>query len=315
MFKIKIDLYILSIVATAAISSLFPATGNISDYLNFIINIAIAFLFFFYGARLSPQQILNGLKNWKLHSIIAFCTFILFPILGMFFQVLVPKILPLKLYNGILFLSILPSTVQSSIAFTSIARGNIAGAICAATLSSVIGVFATPLLIVFLMDNDSAFTLEIFLNLMFQIVLPFILGQLLQPRINLFIHRNKFLLNYLDRGSILLLIYSAFSEAAELNIWKQFSFYKIIILIFILIVLLAFVMIISLGLSRFYGFSREDEIVIFFCGSKKSLTVGLPMASIMFPASQVAIIVIPLMLFHQIQLIVCAIIAQRYSKT
>jgi sodium/bile acid cotransporter 7 len=67
-------------------------------------------------------------------------------------------------------------------------------------------------------------------------------------------------------------------------------------------------------MSRRLGFSREDEITIVFCGSKKSLSSGIPMAKVFFAPGALGMVILPLMLFHQIQLMVCAVLAAQWAR-
>jgi sodium/bile acid cotransporter 7 len=311
---LPIDRYLIVMVLTVAAACLLPARGAAAVELNWAVKIAIACLFFLYGARLSPRAALDGLRHWRLHVVVLASTFVLFPLLGLGAQVLVPAVLPPNLYMGLLFLCVLPSTVQSSIAFTSIARGNVAAAICAASASNIVGIFATPLLVALVMNTQAGgFSFSVLGDILLQLLLPFVAGQLLRPLIGGFVAQHKKVLGYVDRGSILLVIYTAFSEGIVSGVWNGISLREIIGLGLASAVLLALVLVLTTIASRLLKFSREDEIVIVFCGSKKSLASGLPMASVLFAGSQASLIVIPLMLFHQLQLMVCAVLAQRYA--
>lgn len=313
--RLPIDPYILMMVATVAIASLLPAHGDGAVAVGWGVTVAIALLFFLYGVRLSPQAAIAGLRHWRLHSVVLLSTYVLFPLLGLAMGVLVPTLLSPELYTGVLFLCVLPSTVQSSIAFTSIARGNVAAALCAASASNIIGIFATPLLVALVMHNQGVgFSFGILRDIVLQLLVPFIAGQLLRPLLGAFVQRWKKVLGLLDRGSILLVIYAAFSEGVTSGVWQRVGVVDLIELGVASALLLALVLGLTTAAGRLLGFSREDEIVIVFCGSKKSLASGLPMASVIFAGSQVGLIVLPVMLFHQIQLMVCAVLAQRYAR-
>ncbi len=313
--RFSIDPYILMMVGTVAIASVLPAVGLGAVIANWAATLAIGILFFMYGAKLSPQAALTGLTHWRLHGMVLACTFILFPLLGLALGLLPERILPHQLYNGLLFLCVLPSTVQSSIAFTSIARGNVAAALCSASASNLIGIFVTPLLAALLMHTQSGgFSFRVLLDIITQLLLPFMAGQALRPWINGWLTRHKAPLSFVDRGSILLVIYTAFSEGVVSGVWHQLDLANLGVLIAISLVLLLVVLAITTLLSRFVmRFPVEDEIVMVFCGSKKSLASGLPMASVLFAGSQVGLIVLPLMLFHQMQLMLCATLARRYG--
>ena len=314
-FRSPVDPYILMMIATVVIASIIPAVGVGAVIANWAATLAIAILFFMYGAKLSPQAALIGLTHWRLHGVVLLCTFVLFPLMGLALGFLPESILPRSLYNGLLFLCVLPSTVQSSIAFTSIARGNVAAALCSASASNLLGIFVTPLLAALLLHTQSGgFSFGVLLDIVTQLLLPFMAGQALRPWINRWLTRNKSSLSFVDRGSILLVIYTAFSEGVVSGVWHQLDLANLGMLFVVSLVLLLVVLAITTILSRYVlRFPVEDEIVVVFCGSKKSLASGLPMASVLFAGSQVGLIVLPLMLFHQMQLMLCATLARRYG--
>lgn len=315
MRRFPIDPYILLMLATVVLASVLPASGRGAPLMSAATNVAIAFLFFLYGTRIAPAAAIEGLRHWRLHGAVLLTTYAVFPILGLAFGLLVPSVLSAPLYAGLMFLCVLPSTVQSSIAFTSIARGNVAAALCSASASNILGIFVTPILVALLMKTQgAAFSYTVLRDILLQLLAPFLLGQLLRPWIGGFIQRHKAVLGLVDRGSILLVIYTAFSEGVTSGIWHQLALGDLAVLVLCCCVLLALVLVFTTLLSRHaMGFSREDEIVLVFCGSKKSLASGLPMASVLFASAQVGLVVLPLMLFHQIQLMVCAYLARRYA--
>ena len=189
-----------------------------------------------------------------------------------------------------------------------------AAALCAASASNLLGVLITPLLAALLLSEQGAsLSGHAVQKLVLQLLLPFALGQLLRPRIFGFVVRHKKVLGLVDRGSILLVVYSAFSEGVVAGIWQALSLAALLALGLVCGLLLALVLVLTTLTSRRLGFSTEDEIAIVFCGSKKSLASGLPMASVLFPASTVSLTVLPLMLFHQLQLVACAWLARRYA--
>ena len=310
------DTFTILLVCTVLLASLLPATGTFADYFGIATKIAIALLFFLHGARLPRDVVVAGILLWRLHLAILASTFVLFPILGLAAGVLVPSVLPPALYTGILFLCVLPSTVQSSIAFTSMAGGNVPAAICSASASNIFGMFLTPLLVgvLFSIGGHGGFSLDALEQILLQLLAPFIVGQILQPWIGGWIRARKKLLTPVDRGSILMVVYLAFSEAVVEGLWHNFTALELGAVIVVDIVLLAIVLCVTMFGSRLLGFSKEDEITITFCGSKKSLASGVPMASAIFAGQSIGAIVLPLMLFHQIQLMACAVIAQRYAS-
>jgi sodium/bile acid cotransporter 7 len=311
----KPDNFTLAIVATVAISSFFPAVGAAGEALHYLTIFAIALLFFLHGARLSREAALAGALHWRLHLIVLGATFVLFPILGLILRQTLGAVLPDSLLVGLLFLCLLPSTVQSSIAFTSIAHGNVAAAVCSASLSNLLGIFITPALVALLMNLKGGVSLHAVLDIVLQLLAPFLAGHLLRPWIGDFVARHRYALGYVDRGSILLVVYLAFSEAVANGLWHVLSAGDLVKLLAVCALLLAIVLLATVFIARRLGFVRADEIVIVFCGSKKSLASGVPMAGVLFPLAQVGMIVLPLMLFHQIQLMVCAALAKRYAAS
>ncbi|GAU65992.1 hypothetical protein SSP35_02_03610 [Streptomyces sp. NBRC 110611] len=310
---LPVDGYLLALVGTVALAALLPARAAAATAADGAATGAVALLFFLYGARLSTREAMAGLRHWRLHLTVLACTFALFPVLGLAARVLVPHVLPPTLYTGLLFLCLVPSTVQSSIAFTSIARGNVAAAICAGSFSSIAGIVLTPLLAGLVLHGaGGGFSAGSLLSIGCQLLLPFLAGQLLRPRIGSLVARHRKALGYVDRGSILLVVYAAFSAGMVQGIWHQVTPLRLLCLLGVEAVLLAVMLTATSYGSRRLGFPREDRIAITFAGSKKSLAAGLPMASVLFGA-QAGLMVLPLMLFHQMQLMVCAVLAKRYA--
>ncbi|MBM4632496.1 bile acid:sodium symporter [Rhodococcus hoagii] len=314
--RFYIDGFILAIVAVAILGSLFPVSGGGQTVLDWATKFAIGFLFLLYGARLSPAEALQGLKHWRLHSVVFAATFVLFPLIGLALRILVPTVITDEMYTGILYLCLVPSTVQSSIAFTSIARGNVAGAIVSASFSNLLGVFVTPLLVILLMNTTGEATVDFssVLDIVLQLLLPFMVGQLIRPLVIDWLKKYAEPTKLVDRGSILLVVFSAFSESMNEHIWSTVTVLEVAAVVAVCCGILAVVLGATAFAGRKLGFSLPDRIVIIFCGSKKSLATGLPMASVLFAGQPVGLIVLPLMIFHQIQLIVCAALAQHYAK-
>ncbi|MES2338028.1 MAG: bile acid:sodium symporter family protein [Pseudomonadota bacterium] len=308
--------FVLALLGTVLIASLLPARGVWAQVFDIVADAGIVLLFFLNGAKLSREAIVAGARNWPLHLAVMGSTFVLFPLLGLGIAAL--PILDGPLAAGILFLTLLPSTVQSSIAFTAIARGNVAAAICSASFSNLLAIVATPALVALLMHSTGpggGMSFAAVRTILFQLLLPFLAGHLLRPVIGGFVARHKGAVTLVDRGSILLVVYSAFGAAVVGGLWSRISAHDLIVVAIVCVVLLALVLFATWALGRALRMPREDAIVLLFCGSKKSLASGVPMAGVLFPAAQVGLIILPLMLFHQIQLIACALIARRYADS
>ncbi|KFL31161.1 membrane protein [Devosia riboflavina] len=310
--RFGLDYYLLLLLGTVVLATLWPASGAGADIVDQIAYFAVALLFFLYGAKLNTSAILAGVANWRLQGLVFGFTYVVFPLCGLTLAALLSQWIEEELAIGIVYLSILPSTVQSSIAFTSIARGNVPAAVCAASLSNILGVFLTPALVAILLHaSGDGISLSSIVDIGLQILAPFIVGQLLRPLIGSFIGRHAVLTQIVDRGSILIIVYSAFSAGVVAGIWQEVGARSLTIIVLSDVVMLAFVMVGTVWAGRLVGLDRADRITLLFCGSKKSLASGLPMANILFAGQAVSMIILPLMLFHQIQLFVCAIIAQR----
>jgi sodium/bile acid cotransporter 7 len=312
--KLPIDPYIALIVGMVCLASLLPVHGSGAVVAGHLTTAAIALLFFLHGARLAPSAALAGARHWRLHAIVLAATFLLFPALALTARAMAPHLLTQPLWTGLILLSVLPSTVQSSIAFTSIAHGNVPAALCAATVSNLLGMILTPLLAGLLLSSHGGFSIHAVGDILVQLLLPFAAGQLSRPLLGAWAQRNKKLLGLVDRGSILLVVYTAFSEGVTQGLWHQLGIADLGRLLAVDAALLAAVLAVTTYGSRLLGFSRADEVTIVFCGSKKSLASGLPMATVLLAGQSVGMIVLPLMLFHQIQLMVCAWLAKRYAN-
>ena len=314
--RILFDNFTLALLAVVAIATLFPCEGRGAVFFEWLTAAAIALLFFMHGAKLSREAILAGAGHWRLHLLVFACTFVMFPLLGLVLKPVLTPMVGNDLYLGILYLFSLPATVQSAIAFTSLARGNVPAAICSAAASSLIGIFLTPLLVLLLMgvEGDSGSTLDSIGKIVLQLLVPFVAGQVARRWIGAWVTRNKTWLKTVDQSSILLVVYTAFSGAVVEGLWQLVPLGNLLGLVVACCLLLAIVLWLTSMLAKVFGFNLEDRITILFAGSKKSLATGVPMAQVLFATSAVGMIILPLMLFHQIQLMVCTVLAQRYAR-
>ncbi len=310
-----IDPFVFILLVMVVLATLLPCSGRSAEFFKTAANFAIVLLFFLHGAKLSREAILGGVLNWRLHLATLTVTFALFPLLGLVL-IRLPALDP-ALTTGVLYLTLLPSTVQSSIAFTSIAKGNVSAAVCAASLSNILGMFITPMLVALLMQvsgTQSQVSMEAVRRIAGQLLLPFVVGHLARPWIGAWVVRHKVLVGWVDRSSILLVVYTAFSHAVIDGLWTKCSVMSLFGQFVLCSGLLAFVLVTCWWIGGRLGLSREDSIVLLFCGSKKSLASGVPMAGVLFAPAEVGLIILPTMIFHQIQLIVCAIIARRMGE-
>lgn len=312
--KLLPDSFTMALLLTLVLASLLPASGNAAVAVDWLAMLTIVLLFFFHGARLARSAVIAGLVHWRLHLLILACTFVVFPLLAQLLAWLLPGLLSPVLWTGVLYLAVLPSTVQSSIAFVSIAKGNVPAAIASASASQVLGVLLTPLLAGLLAGGQGG---EVPLSgigkVALVILLPFVTGHLLRPWIGDFVARHKATIGITDRATILIAVYSAFSAAVLEGIWTRLPPQQLAALTLLCCVLLALMLLFTATAARRLGFGREDESTIVFCGTKKSLVQGIPMARVLFAGPDLGLILLPIMIFHQIQLMVCAVIARRYG--
>ena len=311
----KPDPLIVLIILAVIIAIIAPARGNFADIFGQLTNVAIALLFFLYGARLSTQEALNGLKHWRLHLTILAFTFVVYPLIGIALRPLT-AVISHDMYLGILFLTLVPSTVQSSVAFTSIAKGNVAGAIVSASASNLVGVIVTPLLVMLLMGTGGEVHIDtsVFGEIAMLLLAPFVLGQLTRRWVRKVAQSKA--TKVVDRGSIAMVVYSAFSKGVVDGIWSSISLWDLAFLVVFAAAFVAFMLWLTRKASQKMGFNRADAIAIEFCGSKKSLATGLPMASVIFASggASLGLLILPLMIYHQVQLMMCSWLAARYAQ-
>ena len=311
----KPDPLIVLIILAVIIAIIAPARGNFADIFGQLTNVAIALLFFLYGARLPTQEALNGLKHWRLHLTILAFTFVFYPLIGIALRPLT-AVISHDMYLGILFLTLVPSTVQSSVAFTSIAKGNVAGAIVSASASNLVGVIVTPLLVMLLMGTGGGVHIDTsaFGEIALLLLAPFVLGQLTRRWVRKVAQSKA--TKVVDRGSIAMVVYSAFSKGVVDGIWSSISLWDLAFLVVFAATFVAFMLWLTRKASQKMGFNRADTIAIEFCGSKKSLATGLPMASVIFASggASLGLLILPLMIYHQVQLMMCSWLAARYAQ-
>lgn len=315
---LALDRFTVLLVGMVLLATFFPVSGQAAQYFNTLTTVAIAILFFLHGAKLSREAVIEGILHWKMHLLVFAFTFFIFPVIGLLVKPILLPLLGQQLYWGFLFMCFLPSTVQSSIAFTSVAKGNVAGAVCSASFSNLIGMFITPVLVSFFILGQSQHGFDpttSIIQITLLLLVPFILGQLLRPYIFPYMAKVPSIVKAFDQGSILMVVYGAFSGAVVAGLWHQVSWKTLLILTIACSVLLTIIMLLALYLPRALGFNRADQITVFFCGSKKTLASGVPMAQILFIGQPLGMIVLPIMIFHQIQLMVCGVIANYLAKS
>lgn len=314
-FLPQLDRFTIGLLLSVGLGLLLPCAGGWDMVFALLSNSAIILLFFLYGARLSRQSIWEGITHWRLQGIVALSTFVVFPLIGLAFRPLWELSLGQELSLGMLYVCMLPSTVQSSITFTSIAKGNVAAAICSASISSLLGVFLTPLLVGFVWSTQGGgVDLSTFIDICMIILVPFVVGQFAQSWIGKWVMNHKNITSWTDHSTIWLVVYTAFSHAMNEGMWTSLPLLSLAKVLGFCAILLFLVLTITYYGAKKLGFSREDRLAIVFCGSKKSLATGIPMMNVIFAGFALGQLMIPIMIFHQLQLMVCAVLAKHWGQ-
>lgn len=278
----------------------------------------VALIFFLHGVLLSFAALKAGTLHWRLHVVVQGCTFLLFPLIGLAVLAAGGAALAPELRLGIFFLCALPSTVSSSVALTAAAKGNVPGAVFNATLSSLLGIALTPLWLELVTPAGGQHALPlgaVVRDLVIWLLLPLVAGQLCRPWLGDWAQRHKSGIHAVDRATILVLVYTSFCDSMQQGVWTGHGWLMIAAVVIGSVVLFAVVMAVVTGLSRALGFARADRIAAVFCGSKKTLASGVPMAQLMFGAHPgLGLILLPIMIYHPVQLLIGGMLARRWSR-
>lgn len=311
----RVDPFLLLLLAVAVAGSVVPATGPAFEVVRIASMVGIGLLFFLYGARLSAAETLHNLRHWRLQLSILSVTFVVLPVLGLGARLLTDAWLSPQLAAGLLLATLVPSTVQGCVVYTRIARGNVAAAVVSASTSNLLGVVLTPVLVALLLGGEARVDADSVLRIVLQLLAPFVLGQLLRPVVGGWVTRHDTGLKRFDRSTILLIVYVAFSEGAEAGIWSAAPGLDVVAVALLCAALLGAALGWCVAWGRLVGFDRGDRVALLFCGSNKSLASGLPMATVLFPSDVVAFVVLPLMIYHQLQLVVGSVLSSRLGRS
>ncbi|HVU33925.1 MAG TPA: bile acid:sodium symporter family protein [Opitutaceae bacterium] len=317
--KLKIDWFLAGLGAAIALAWLVPGPGAQGGWLHpeILTKLAVALIFFLHGARLSFAALRAGALNWRLHLLVQLATFVFFPLLGVGLFVLLHGRIADDLNLGLFFLCALPSTISSAIILTGVAKGDVAGAVFNATISNLIGVILTPLWITGEMRTTGhALPLgPVVLDLVRWLVVPLLVGQVMRRWLGGWLSRHRSQTTVVDRGAILLIVYTAFCDSFRNGVWSNYSLGQLGFVLLICLVLFAVVISLLGVVTRALGFARGDRIAAMFCGSKKTLAAGVPMAKLIFEGHPgLGLILLPVMLYHPLQLVICGVLAQRWSR-
>ena len=311
------DWFLLGLGVAVALAWLFPAPGARGGSLHpeLMGKVGVALIFFLHGLTLSLGALVAGARKWRLHLLIQAATFGLFPLFGLALLALLGAHGSPGLRTGLFFLCALPSTVSSSVALTAAARGNVAAALFNATLSSLLGVVLTPLwLSLALGSSGQSLPLgPVVLELVRWLVVPLAVGQGMRPLLGALAGRHRAQLSIVDRLTILLLVYTSFCDSVQGGVWGQGTA-SLALAAAASVGLLALALTVTWLAGRALGFDTADRIAALFCGSKKSLASGVPMARVIFGAEpSLALILLPIMIYHSLQLVVGGWLAGRLA--
>ncbi|QOR48640.1 bile acid:sodium symporter [Trueperella pecoris] len=310
MRRFRPDFLLTGIVLALILGLTVPVPPGRLETLSTIADVGVGMVFLVYGMRLRTSDVLDGLRNVRLQASVLAATYVVFPLLGLFFYWSAGPLIGSAFATGLLYLSLLPSTVQSSVTFVSIARGDVAAAVCSATISNIVGMFLTPALVLGFMNLDTAHTGGI-QSVLLKLLLPFVVGQLLQPVVGNWVRAHRAITKYTDNAAIILVVFVAVEKATSEGAWSSVTLGSFILLLVVLMIFLAIMLSLTWHGGGRLGFARAQRIVLLMCGSKKSLATGLPMAKALFDPAIVGAVAVPVIIFHQIQLMTCAVIARR----
>ena len=317
--KFKPDWFLLGMVLATLLAAVFPEPGASGGWMQpeLLTKGGVALIFFLHGLTLSFAALRAGALNWRLHVFVQCSTFVVFPLIGLALNAAIGGRVAFELTLGLFFLCALPSTVSSSVAMTATARGNVAGAVFNATLSSLIGIVVTPLWVAWVMKTtgEPVPIGPVIVDLLKWLVLPLAVGQALRPWLGGWAQRHKPRISVVDRLTILMLVYTSMCDSFKQGVWSGHGTGQLVLITAVCAALFALVMVLTASVARALGFNREDRITAMFCGSKKTLASGVPMAKLIFGAHPgIGLILLPIMIYHPLQLIVCGVLAQRWSK-
>lgn len=315
----KFDSFILFLLLSIVLAYFFPqlSTYNGGVILEAITTVGVSLIFFFYGLKLSIQDIKSGLSNWRLHVLVQVVTFLLFPVLVLLFYPLVETASQKDLWLSFFFLAALPSTVSSSVVMVSIAKGNIPAAIFNASISGLIGVIITPFWMSLFLDfhTENVFG-DVYWGLIKEILIPVFLGLFLQRYWGQWATKYNKKLGQFDKTIILFIVYGSFAESFVSGVFSKISSMYLVYIFIGVLLLFCTVYMITFYLSKYvFKFAEGDQITALFCGSKKSLTHGSVFSKFLFVNNPSAgLYFLPLMIFHALQIFIVTIIAQAYNK-
>ncbi len=310
------DNFVLVLLGIIVLASLLPVRGEMARIAELVSALAIFLLFFLHGLRLPRAEVLTAMRNWRLQLIIFLFVFAVMPLAGQAVATIATPFLPAIFITGLVFLTILPSTVQSAISYSSIAGGNVAASVMAAAALNLSAIFITPLLVVLLIGGvgNAGIGGDVVIKIAAIVLLPFTIGQIAQGKLGSWAAKRKSLLSFMDKAAIAIAVYVAFSASVVAGLWSRVDMGTLVILTGFIVLLLAFAFCASWLLGKMLNIPRTDHISLIFAGSHKSIATGAPLAAILFAGPEAGTIILPALIYHQLQLIVSAPVASRLAR-
>ena len=317
--KAKIDWFLTGMIAAIILACLFPMPGAKGGWMHpeILVKVGIALIFFLHGVALSFDKLKAGTLRWPLHLLVQGATFLFFPLVGLLLLLIFGRFLPHDLCIGFFYLCALPSTVSSSVAMTAAARGNVPVAVFNATLSSLIGIVLTPLWIGLVVGTSGGSLPlgKVMLDLVLWLLLPLVVGQLSRPVLGAWAQNHKSVINNVDKGTILLLVYTSFCDSVADGVWTKNGAGVLLPAFVGAMILFALVFSTLRAVCAKTRIAPDDSAAVIFCGTKKTLASGVPMAHLIFGANPgLGLILLPILIYHPLQLAICGWLASRWAK-
>lgn len=315
--------FLLALIGAVIAAFVFPdggARGGLIDP-DLINNGGIALILFLQGLSLAYEKIRSGAGNWRLHLVIQSFTFVIFPLVGLALNWIVPSLWtsePQAIRDGFLFLCVLPSTISTSVVLTAVARGNTPGALFNAAASNILGVIFTPFLVHLLMKGTGQASSDfgpLLIKIMMLTLLPFGVGMILRPFVRDWADRSKPWFTRISNAVIVFIVYAAFCDSVKEDVWHRHGAEVTLLTVLVVVLLFVGISLLVHWTCQWLKLSREDAIAAYFCSVKKTLAMGVPLAVLIFGSGdELSLILLPVMLYHPLQLFVNGVLANRWAK-
>jgi sodium/bile acid cotransporter 7 len=311
-----IDPLVRLLALAIVLASVLPVTAEYRPTAQAVSNGAIFLLFLLNGMRLPRAEVLRGIVHMRLLAPLALWSFLAMGFAGWgLARVGEVLALPQQVALGLLFLGILPSTVQSATAYSSLAGGNVAVSVVAAAVLNVLGVFLSAPLFSLLAGSEAApFDLAALERIALILLLPFAIGQLVQGRAGHLVRDHRRIATWMDRTAIAIAVYVAFSGAVEQGLWQRVGLGDWGVLLALVGVFLVVGFVGAWLLGGLLELRRDDRIAFLFAGAQKSIALGAPLASVLFPPAVAGLLLLPVLTYHLLQLVISAPLAGRLNR-